>query len=137
MLDKKVIISLIVALIALIVIGFYAMHSIPTGDVTDANASDNANLSVTEQADAQLNATVKNITAKSNDIDDNLSVVSGGIVKPNASYSNSSGISSVEVLHKQVYVISQNDTKNPGMEPGKYVLYSNKRDGVVKIEKIA
>ena len=143
MLDRKVIISLIVALIALIVVGFFAMNSLPTGDVAVANASDNGsasteNVSVNvseSQADAKNNVTIKNITADDND---NLTVVSGGIVKPSDAYSNSSGIDSVDVLQKQVYVISQNDTaKNPGMEPGKYVVYSNKKDGIVKIEKIA
>lgn len=144
MLDKKVIISLIVALIALIVLGFAAMHSLPNGDVTDVNASANASSStanasvnVSESpANASTNVTIKNITA--NDTNDNLSVVSGGIVKPNATNSASSGIKSVDVLQKQVYVISANETdKNPGMQPGAYAVYSNKKDGIVKIEKIA
>ena len=131
MLNKKLIISLIIALIAIIVVGFVALHFVPNGDLADLNLTGNdtnvtedVNVTVVEnQTNITDNATAKNDTA---------------IEDANASATNSSSVDPGDVLHKQTFVVSENETgQNEGMEPGTYVMYYTENDGPIKIEKIA
>ena len=134
MLNKKVIIGFIIALLALIVVGFIALNIVPTTDLTDfnvsgdvANLTDNATLNISESPiDAELNAT--NDTAN-NDT---------SAADANKTNSSSDDIDSGDVLHKQTFTITGNETgQNEGMEPGTYVMYYTENDGIIKVEKIA
>ena len=128
MLNKKVIIGFILALIALIVIGFIALNFVPTDDLINLNETsienipDNATLNITEELnDTQLNVTDLNVTG-ANDKDNN----------------TTSDIDPGDVLHKQTFTVSENETgQNEGMEPGTYVMYYTTNDGPIKIEKVA
>ena len=130
MLNKRFIIAFILALIALIVIGFIALNFVPTNDILDLNAtalenvSDNATLNISEaQIDEALNNTA-NVTANYTSADAN---------DTNAS----SDIDPGDVLHKQTFTITGNETgQNEGMEPGTYVMYYTGNDGIIKVEKI-
>ena len=130
MLNKRFIIAFILALIALIVIGFIALNFVPTNDILDLNATalenvtDNATLNISEaQIDAALNNTA-NVTANDTSADAN---------DTNAS----SDIDPGDVLHKQTFTITGNETgQNEGMEPGTYVMYYTENDGIIKVEKI-
>ena len=131
MLNKRFIIAFILALIALIVIGFIALNFVPTNDILDLNATalenvtDNATLNISEdQIDAALNNTA-NVTANDTSADAN---------DTNAS----SDIDPGDVLHKQTFTITGNETgQNEGMEPGTYVMYYTENDGIIKVDKIA
>lgn len=134
MLNKKVIIGFIIALLALIVVGFIALNIVPTTDLTDfnvsgdvANLTDNATLNISESPiDAELNAT--NDTANNDTNADDA----------NKTNSSSDDIDSGDVLHKQTFTITGNETgQNEGMEPGTYVMYYTENDGIIKVEKIA
>ena len=134
MLNKKVIIGFIIALLALIVVGFIALNIVPTTDLTDfnvsgdvANLTDNATLNISESPiDAELNAT--NDTAN-NDT---------SAADANKTNSSSDDIDPGDVLHKQTFTITGNETgQNEGMEPGTYVMYYTENDGIIKVEKIA
>ena len=130
MLNKRFIIAFILALIALIVIGFIALNFVPTNDILDLNATalenvtDNATLNISEaQIDEALNNTA-NVTANYTSADAN---------DTNAS----SDIDPGDVLHKQTFTITENETgQNEGMEPGTYVMYYTENDGIIKVEKI-
>lgn len=130
MLNKRFIIAFILALIALIVIGFIALNFVPTNDILDLNATalenvtDNATLNISEaQIDEALNNTA-NVTANYTSADAN---------DTNAS----SDIDPGDVLHKQTFTITGNETgQNEGMEPGTYVMYYTENDGIIKVEKI-
>lgn len=129
MLNKKVIIGLIIALIALVVVGFIALNFVPTEDlsvlnVNKENITDNATLNLSDETiDAALNVTDLNDT-DINDTDD----------KDN----ESSDIDPGDVLHKQTFTVSENETgQNQGMEPGTYVMYYTTNDGPIKIQKVA
>ena len=134
MLNKKVIIGFIIALLALIVVGFIALNIVPTTDLTDfnvsgdvANLTDNATLNISESPiDAELNAT--NDTANNDTNADDA----------NKTNSSSDDIDPGDVLHKQTFTITGNETgQNEGMEPGTYVMYYTENDGIIKVEKIA
>ena len=127
---NKTIIGLIVALIAIIVVGFVALNFVPHGDLpdlnltaNDTNVTEDVNVTVVEnQTNLTANATAKNDTA---------------IEDANANATNSS-VDPGDVLHKQTFVVSENETgQNEGMEPGTYVMYYTENDGPIKIEKIA
>ena len=127
---NKTIIGLIVALIAIIVVGFVALNFVPHGDLpdlnltaNDTNVTEDVNVTVVEnQTNLTANATAKNDTA---------------IEDANANATNSS-VDPGDVLHKQTFVVTENETgQNEGMEPGTYVMYYTENDGPIKIEKIA
>ena len=128
MLNKRFIIAFVLALIALIVIGFIALNFVPTNDILDLNAtalenvSDNATLNISEaQIDAVLNDTANDIANDTSANDTNAS----------------SDIDPGDVLHKQTFTITENETgQNEGMEPGTYVMYYTGNDGIIKVEKI-
>ena len=128
MLNKRFIIAFILALIALIVIGFIALNFVPTNDILDLNATalenvtDNATLNISEaQIDAVLNDTANDIANDTSANDTNAS----------------SDIDPGDVLHKQTFTITENETgQNEGMEPGTYVMYYTGNDGIIKVEKI-
>ena len=128
MLNKRFIIAFVLALIALIVIGFIALNFVPTDDILDLNAtdlenvSDNATLNISEaQIDAVLNDTANDIANDTSANDTNAS----------------SDIDPGDVLHKQTFTITENETgQNEGMEPGTYVMYYTGNDGIIKVEKI-
>ena len=126
MLNKKLIIGFIVALIALIVVGYVALNFVPNNEVLDLNLTDNA-----ENLTDNL---TENLTVNATDV--NASAVDNQTVKDtNAS---SEGIDAGDVLKKQTFVVSENETgQNQGMEPGTYVMYYTENDGPIKIEKIA
>ena len=127
---NKTIIGLIVALIAIIVVGFVALNFVPHGDLpdlnltaNDTNVTEDVNVTVVEnQTNLTANATAKNDTA---------------IEDANANATNSS-VDPGDVLHKQTFVVTENETgQHEGMEPGTYVMYYTENDGPIKIEKIA
>ena len=132
MLNKKFIIGFLIALIALIVIGFIALNLAPTGDLinlngTDiANITDNATSNISEELkDTGLNVTDLNVTSANDTSADD---------KDNAS----SEIDPGDVLQKQTFTVSENETgQNQGMEPGTYVMYYTTNDGPIKIQKVA
>ena len=128
MLNKKLIIAFIVALIALVVVGFVALHFVPNNDVLNLNLTDNAeNLTDNITQNLTVNNTV------------NASAVIGNKTVDNANNTNASSnpIDSGDVLKKQTFTVSENETgQHEGMEPGTYVLYYTENDGPIKIDKI-
>lgn len=126
MLNKKLIIGFIIALIALIVVGFVALNFVPNNEVLDLNLTDNAeNLTDNLTENLTVNATDVNASAVDNQTVNDI----------NAS---SDDIDAGDVLKKQTFVVSENETgQNQGMEPGTYVMYYTENDGPIKIEKIA
>ena len=67
MLNKKVIIGLIIALIAIVVIGFAALNFVPNNNLINLNPADNATdapvvVSQNQTNDAEVNVTVDNAT---------------------------------------------------------------------------
>lgn len=138
MLNKKLVIGFIIALIALIVVGFIALNFVPTHDVLDlnitgdqSNGSANSTINISEESitDAVLNDTAENLTEEVSD--DASDVV-------NATNASSDEIDPGDVLKKQTFTVSENETgQNQGMEPGTYVMYYTGNDGPIKIEKVA
>ena len=145
MLNKKVIIGFIIALLALIVIGFVALNLVPNDNLMDlnlsgdiANVTDNNTLNLSEdQIVAELNATENDTAA--NDTAANDAVANDtDAAKGNATNSSSDSIDPGDVLHKQTFTITGNETgQNEGMEPGTYVMYYTENDGIIKGDKIA
>ena len=143
MLNKKVIIGFIIALLALIVIGFVALNLVPNDNLMDlnlsgdiANVTDNNTLNLSEdQIVAELNATENDTAA--NDTAANDAVANDtDAAKGNATNSSSDSIDPGDVLHKQTFTITGNETgQNEGMEPGTYVMYYTENDGIIKVEK--
>ena len=132
--DNKVIIALIVALIAIIAVGFAVLHVVPNGNVSDSNVSnvtENTSVNVSEApADTQLNVSAANVTAANNTVN-----ITAGDVNNNNATSNATDPG--DILHKQTFTITGNETGPKGeMEPGTYVMYYTDNDGVIKIEKI-
>ena len=126
--DRKVIIGFLIALIAIIVVGFIAMNFVPTNDIINLNVTDN----MTDMAEnATLNLSQDlideelNITPNETDVDDLNDTNSSDAADPG------------DVLHKQTFTISKNQTgPNAGMEPGTYVMYYTENDGPIKIQKV-
>lgn len=132
--DNKVIIALIVALIAIIAVGFAVLHVVPNGNVSDSNVSnvtENTSVNVSEApADTQLNVSAANVTAANNTVN----ITAGDVNNTNAT---SNATDPGDILHKQTFTITGNETGPKGeMEPGTYVMYYTDNDGVIKIEKI-
>ena len=139
MLNKKLIVGFIVALIALVVIGFAALNFVPTNDVLDLNLTDNTNENVTENladnVSEALNDTV--ITEDMINGSDVLNETNLTIDDVNATNASADGIDPGDVLHKQTFVITGNETgQYEGMEPGTYMIYYTENDGPIKIDKI-
>ena len=144
--DRKVIISLIVALIAIIVIGFVALRFVPTGDLANldvgeklSNVTENTSINVSESPvdteinitpnDTSVNGTARNETVVNDTIDN---------ATADTNDSDANAEASGDVLHKQTLVITGNQTgQYQGMEPGTYILYYTENDGVIKIDKVA
>lgn len=140
MLNKKLIISFIVALIALIVVGFVALNFVPTNDVLDLNLTDNAAENITENItnDTVISEDLKNDTeseANATEIADANATVTDDANDTNAS---SDGIDAGDVLKKQTFTVTENDAGQfEGMETGTYVFYYTENDGIIKIDKVA
>ena len=124
MLNKKLIIGFIVALIALIIVGFVALNFVPNNDVLDnaENLTDNITQNLTVNT-TDVNASAVNANKTVNDA--------------NNTNANSNAVDSGDVLKKQTFTVSENETgQHEGMEPGTYVLYYTENDGPIKIEKV-
>ena len=129
MLNKKLIITFIVALIALIAVGFVALHLVPNNDVLNLNLTDNAE-NLTDNI-------TQNLTVNTTDV--NASAVNANKTVNDANNTNASSdaIDEGDVLKKQTFTVSENETgQYKGMEPGTYVLYYTENDGPIKIDKV-
>ena len=129
MLNKKLIIAFIVALIALIAVGFVALHLVPNNDVLNLNLTDNAE-NLTDNI-------TQNLTVNTTDV--NASAVNANKTVNDANNTNASSdaIDEGDVLKKQTFTVSENETgQYKGMEPGTYVLYYTENDGPIKIDKV-
>lgn len=134
MLNKKLIIGFIVALVALIVIGFAALNFVPTNDVLDLNLTDNTD-DVVENVTEELNETV--ITEDLVNDTDVLNGTDVAIDDLNVTNASSDEIDPGDVLHKQTFTVTGNETgQYKGMEPGTYMIYYTENDGPIKIDKI-
>lgn len=134
MLNKKLIIGFIVALVALIVIGFAALNFVPTTDVLDLNLTDNTD-DVVENVTEELNETV--ITEDLVNDTDVLNGTDVAIDDLNVTNASSDEIDPGDVLHKQTFTVTGNETgQYKGMEPGTYMIYYTENDGPIKIDKI-
>ena len=134
MLNKKLIIGFIVALVALIVIGFAALNFVPTNDVLDLNLTDNTD-DVIENVTEELNETV--ITEDLVNDTDVLNGTDVAIDDLNVTNASSDEIDPGDVLHKQTFTVTGNETgQYKGMEPGTYIIYYTENDGPIKIDKI-
>ena len=132
MLNKKLIISFIIALIALIVVGFIALNFVPTTDVLDLNLTDNVTDNITENItnDTIISQDIVNDSEVLNDTDDAIDDI-------NDTNANSDEIDEGDVLHKQTFVVTGNETgQYKGMDPGTYVIYYTENDGPIKIDKV-
>ena len=131
MLNKKLIIGFIIALIALIVVGFVALNFVPNNEVLDLNLTDNAeNLTdnITENLTVNLTDDVNGSEAANNET---------ALVDLNDTNASSDDIDPGDVLKKQTFTVTENETgQYKGMEPGTYVLYYTDNDGPIKIEKV-
>ncbi|MBQ2962297.1 hypothetical protein [Methanobrevibacter sp.] len=139
MLNKKLIIGFIIALIALVVVGFIALNFVPTTDVLDLNLTDNAeNVAENITNDTVISEDLSNDTesevngteiADENDTD---------TVDANDTNASSDDIDAGDVLKKQTFIVTENDAGQfEGMEPGTYVFYYTQNDGIIKIDKVA
>ena len=134
MLNKKLIVGFIVALVALIVIGFVSLNFVPTNDVLDLNLTDNTD-DVVENVTEELNETV--ITedlVNDTDVLNDTAVAIDDLIVTNDS---SDEIDPGDILHKQTFTVTGNETgQYKGMEPGTYMNYYTENDGPIKIDKI-
>ena len=129
MLNKKLIIAFIIALIALIVVGFVALNFVPNNDVLDLNLTDNAN-NLTENI-------TENLTANATDVNASAVIDNKTVNDANNTNASSDAIDEGDVLKKQTSTVSENETgQYKGMEPGTYVLYYTENDGPIKIDKV-
>lgn len=133
MLNKRLIVGFIVALVALIVIGFVALNFVPTSDVLDLNITDNT--------DALDNVTEEiNETIVPEDLVNDSELLNGSdiaIDDLNVTNASADEIDPGDVLHKQTFVVTGNETgQYKGMEPGTYMIYYTDNDGPIKIDKI-
>ena len=139
--DKKVIIGLLIALLSIILVGFVALHFVPTNGIANdvqGNATENTSLNVSQstvetQINNTINETVSNVTALNETL---ANVTANATADMNGS--NPAVADTGDVLHKQSIIITGNQTgQYQGMEPGTYIIYYTENDGVIKIEKIA
>ena len=129
MLNKKLIIAFIVALIALIIVGFVALNFVPNNDVLDLNLTDNAN-NLTENI-------TENLTVNTTDVNPSAIIDNQTVNDVNDANASSDAIDEGDVLKKQTFIVSENETgQYKGMEPGTYVLYYTENDGPIKIDKV-
>ena len=129
MLNKKLIIAFIVALIALIIVGFVALNFVPNNDVLDLNLTDNAN-NLTENI-------TENLTVNATDVNASAVIDNKTVNDVNNTNASSDAIDEGDVLKKQTFTVSENETgQYKGMEPGTYVLYYTENDGPIKIDKV-
>lgn len=139
MLNKKLIIGFIIALIALIIIGFVALNLVPTDNLIDLNVTEDiANVSGSTALNLSEDQIVEKLNATENDTAANDTVSNDtDVVNENATNSSSDSIDPGDVLHKQTFTITGNETgQNEGMEPGTYVMYYTENDGIIKVDKI-
>ena len=129
MLNKKLIIAFIVALIALIIVGFVALNFVPNNDVLDLNLTDNAD-NLTENI-------TENLTVNATDVNASAVIDNKTVNDANNTNASSDAIDEGDVLKKQTFIVSENETgQYKGMEPGTYVLYYTENDGPIKIDKV-
>ena len=129
MLNKKLIIAFIVALIALIAVGFVALHLVPNNEVLNLNLTDNAE-NLTDNIP-------QNLTVNTTDVNASAVNANKTVNDANNTNANSNAVDSGDVLKKQTFTVSENETgQHEGMEPGTYVLYYTENDGPIKIEKV-
>ena len=129
MLNKKLIIAFIVALIALIIVGFVALNFVPNNDVLDLNLTDNAD-NLTENI-------TENLTVNATDVNASAIIDNKTVNDVNNTNASSDAIDEGDVLKKQTFTVSENETgQYKGMEPGTYVLYYTENDGPIKIDKV-
>ena len=130
MLNKRFIIGFIAALIALIVIGFVALNFVPTSDVLDLNLTDNTD--DIENITEEINETIipEDLVNDTDVLNETADII-------NATNASSDEIDPGDVLHKQTFTVTGNETgQYKGMEPGTYVIYYTENDGPIKIDKI-
>ena len=129
MLNKKLIIGFIIALIALIVVGFVALNFVPNSDVLDLNLTDNAE-NLTDNI-------TENLTVNTTDVNPSAIIDNQTVNDVNDANASSDAIDEGDVLKKQTFIVSENETgQYKGMEPGTYVLYYTENDGPIKIDKV-
>ena len=129
MLNKKLIIGFIIALIALIVVGFVALNFVPNNDVLDLNLTDNA--------DNLTDNITENLTVNTTDVNPSAIIDNQTVNDANDTNASSDAIDEGDVLKKQTFIVSENETgQYKGMEPGTYVLYYTENDGPIKIDKV-
>ena len=129
MLNKKLIIAFIIALIALIVVGFVALNFVPNNDVLDLNLTDNA--------DNLTDNITENLTVNTTDVNASAIIDNQTVNDANDTNASSDAIDEGDVLKKQTFTVSENETgQYKGMEPGTYVLYYTENDGPIKIDKV-
>lgn len=129
MLNKKLIIGFIIALIALIVVGFVALNFVPNNDVLDLNLTDNA--------DNLTDNITENLTVNTTDVNASAIIDNQTVNDANDTNASSDAIDEGDVLKKQTFIVSENETgQYKGMEPGTYVLYYTENDGPIKIDKV-
>ena len=129
MLNKKLIIGFIIALIALIVVGFVALNFVPNNDVLDLNLTDNA--------DNLTDNITENLTVNTTDVNASAIIDNQTVNDANNANASSDAIDEGDVLKKQTFIVSENETgQYKGMEPGTYVLYYTENDGPIKIDKV-
>ena len=87
--------------------------------------------------DAQGAAVVENLTANATDVNASAVIDNKTVNDANNTNANSNAVDSGDVLKKQTFTVSENETgQHEGMEPGTYVLYYTENDGPIKIEKV-
>ena len=127
--NKKLIIGFIIALIALIVVGFVALNFVPNNDVLDLNLTDNA--------DNLTDNITENLTVNTTDVNASAIIDNQTVNDANDTNASSDAIDEGDVLKKQTFIVSENETgQYKGMEPGTYVLYYTENDGPIKIDKV-
>ena len=132
MLNKKLIISFIIALIALIVVGFVALNFVPHNDILDLNLTDNATENITENLTENLTVNITDDAVNGSEIAANESAV------VDANNTNArSDVDEGDLLKKQTFTVTANETgQYKGMEPGTYVLYYTENDGLINFDNV-
>ena len=93
-----------------------------------SNVTANSTINITDNPiESVTNVTENNDTAVNENATDDA----------NDTNSSSDDIDAGDVLHKQTFTITGNETgQNEGMEPGTYVMYYTENDGIIKVDKI-